>query len=235
MNRFVAFWGVVLSASGVTMYLLLQALGEETFFMSAIYIPPSRLTSYGMMAAGGALVISSLVFKGPGYREMSGEAASRHFARLALANAVAAAVFAIPMLLPPLELPILLTEWPGIYIVVSYTFFVIFAVLGMLAWAVAYRFMPVLFSGEYMDRRSVLLQLAMSEVSVYVFASVLFAAGFRGASLVHDGQVGPVFVGASMEFADIPTAVAIFVMIVSVLLGAANIFRAKKAVPELRA
>ena len=136
------------------------------------------------------------------------------------------------MLAPPLQLPILLTEWPGIYIVVAYAFFVIFGVLGMLAWSVMYHFAPAFFSrGELLDRRSVLLQLILSEVAIYAVSTVLFAAGYTGAREVHDVTFGnPVLnplVGSSMEFSDIPAAVSIFLIIVSVFLGAITIMTGK--------
>ena len=227
MNTYTAFWGGLLAASGVVMHFLILGLGNESFFMSATYLPPAQIVSYGIIGTGVVLFLASFVVKWPRYAEINTEGASRYFGRIALVNALAAAVFVAPMLDPSLELPILLTEWPGIYIVVAYGFFVIVGVLGMLAWSVMYRFTPSFFSREFLDRRSILLQLALSEVGIYVVSTVLFLAGFRGASLVHDGLVGSVFVGASMEFSDIPAAVAIFIVIVSVVLGAANILNGK--------
>jgi len=227
MNTYTATWGALLAASGVVMHYLLLGLGQESFFMAGLYLPPAQVASYGVIAAGIALLLASFVTKWPRYAEISGETASRYFGRIALVNALAAAVFAAPMLVPSLELPILLTEWPGIYIVIAYSFFVMFGVLGMLAWSVMYRSTSEFFSREFLDRRSVLLQLILSQVGIYAMSSVLFAAGYVGASLVHDGKVGSVFVGASMEFSDIPAAVSIFIIIVSVFLGAANILTGK--------
>jgi hypothetical protein len=227
MNTYTATWGALLAASGAVMHYLLLGLGQESFFMAGVYLPPAQVASYGVIAAGIALLLVSVVTKWPRYAEISGETASRYFGRIALVNALAAAVFAAPMLVPSLELPILLTEWPGIYIVIAYSFFVMFGVLGMLAWSMMYRFTPAFFSREFLDRRSVLLQLILSEVGIYAMSAVLFAAGYVGASLVHDGKVGSVFVGASMEFSDIPAAVSIFIIIVSVFLGAANILTGK--------
>ncbi len=209
------------------MHFLLLALGQESFFMSGVYLPPAQIASYVIIGAGAVLLLASLLTRWPVYVGISSETASAYFGRIALINALAAALFAAPMLVPSLELPILLTEWPGIYIVIAYTFFVIFGVLGMLGWSVMYRFTPSFFSRAFLDRRSVLLQLILSEVAVYVVCSVLFFAGYIGASLVHGAQVGSVFVGASMEFSDIPAAVSIFVIIVSVFLGAANILTGK--------
>src|SRR5207248_10353152 len=139
--------------------------------------------SYGIIAAGIALLLASFVTAWPRYVKISNEVASNYFGRIALVNALAAAVFAAPMLVPSLELPILLTEWPGIYIVIAYAFFVIFGVIGMLAWSMMYRFMPAFFSRESLDRRSVVLQLILSEVGIYTLSTFLFAAGYIGASL----------------------------------------------------
>jgi hypothetical protein len=235
MNTFTATWGGLLAASGVVMHFLLLGLGQESFFMSAVYLPPAQIASYGVIAAGVALLIASFVTGWPRYVEVSNDVASRYFGRIALVNALAAAIFAAPMLVPSLELPILLTEWPGIYILIAYTFFVIFGVLGMLAWSVLYHLAPVFFSRRLLDRRSVILQLVLSEVGIYSVSSVLFAAGYTGASLAHDGKVGPVFIGASMEFSDIPAAISIFIIIVSVFLGAAIILYGKGKPTEVRA
>jgi hypothetical protein len=235
MNTFTATWGALLAASGVVMHYLLLGLGQESFFMAGIYLPPAQVASYGVIAAGIVLLLASFVTKWPRYVEISNETASRYFGRIALVNALAAAVFAAPMLMPSLELPILLTEGPGIYIVIAYSFFVVFGVLGMLAWSVMYRFTPSFFSREFLDRRSVLLQLILSEIGIYTVSTVLFAAGYVGASLVHDGKVGTVFIGASMEFSDIPAALAIFIIIVSVFLGAVVILTGKAKTARIQA
>src|SRR6267143_552730 len=235
MNTFTATWGVLLAASGVVMHYLLLSLGQESFFLAGIYLPPAQIASYGVIAAGIVLLVASFLTKWPRHVEISNEVASRYFGRFALVNALAAAVFAAPMLVPSLELPILLTEWPGIYIVIAYSFFVMFGVIGMLAWSMMYRFAPAFFSREFLDRRSVLLQLILSEVGIYTVSTVLFAAGYVGASLVHDGKVGSVFVGASMEFSDIPAAVSIFIVIVSVFLGAISILTGKAKTARIQA
>lgn len=228
MNRYAVTWGILLAASGVTMQFLLIGLGEESFFMAGVYIPPAQFAAYGIIAAGALLVLVGLVTKWPAYLEVTGETASNYFGRLALINSLAAAVFAAAMLDPVLELPILLTKWPGVYIVIAYAFFVIVGVLGMLGWSMMYRFMPSFFSRQSVDKRSVIVQIVLSEVGIYVVCSVLFLAGFVGATLVEQAQVGSVFIGASMEFSDIPAAVSIFIIIVSVFLGAVNILTGKR-------
>src|SRR2546430_6421059 len=101
-------WGCLLAASGVVMRFLLLGLGQESFFMSGFYLPPAQIASYGIISAGIALLLASLVTERPRYSEISNEAASRYFGRIALVNALAAAIFAAPMLVPSLELPILL-------------------------------------------------------------------------------------------------------------------------------
>jgi hypothetical protein len=232
MNRYLAAWGALIAAGGVAMYSLLQALGAETFFMAAFYIPPAQEVAAGVVLAGIVMLIASAIVEWPRYSAVSNEVAARYFARLALANSLAAAVFASAMLIPPLELPILFTEWPGIYIAIAFGSFVGFGVLGMLAWALMYQMLPNFFSRSSLDRRSVILQLLLSEVGIFGVSTILFLAGFTGASLVHDSLAGSVVIGASMEFADIPAAASIFVVIVSVFLGAISILGAKKHVEQ---
>lgn len=229
MNRYLATWGTLVAIAGLTMYLLLLSLGRQTFFMAAFYIPPTQIIAATVAVAGVVMLVSSIVVSWPTFRALSSNLAARYFARLALINALAAAIFASAMLVPPLELPILLTEWPGIYISIAYASFVGFGVLGMLAWAMMYRALPDFFSKSYLDRRSIILQLLLSEAGLLVISTFLFLAGLTGARLIDEGQVGSVFVGASMEFADIPVATSIFVVIVSVFLGAINILTAKSS------
>ncbi len=232
MNRYLAAWGALLAVSGVTMYVLSQALAVETFFMAAYYIPPTQMVAVGLVVVGILLVVTSAFLEWPRYAAMTNEEAARYFVRAALFNTLAAAVFAFAMLIPPLEIPILFTEWPGIYIAISYGSFVGFGVMGMFAWGLMYQMLPSFFSRSLLDRRSVILQLVLSEVGIFVVSSILFSAGFIGATLVHDQTVGAVFIGASMEFADIPAATFIFVIIISVFLGAINIMGAKKTAAQ---
>jgi len=237
MNTYLAIWGALLTLSGVTMHFLLIGMEYVTFFMAPTYLPPAQIASYGVIFSGLVLLLASFVIRWPRYAAISNDAASRYFGRIALVNGLAAAVFVAPMLAPPLELPILLTEWPGIYIVVAYAFFIIFGVLGMLAWSVMYHFAPAFFSRrELLDRRSILVQLFLSEVAVYAVSTVLFLAGYIGAREVHDVTFGnPVLnplVGSSMEFSDIPAAVSIFLIVVSVFLGAITIMTGKVRPPD---
>jgi len=232
MNTYLAIWGVLVTLSGVAMHFILVGLEYVTFFMAPVYLPPAQIVSYGVIVAGLVLLSASFTIRWPRYVTIGNDVASKYFGRIALVNGLAAAVFVAPMLVPPLQLPILLTEWPGIYIVVAYAFFVIFGVLGALAWSVMYHFAPAFFSRrELLDRRSVLLQLILSEVAIYAVSTVLFAAGYTGAREVHDVTFGnPVLnplVGSSMEFSDIPAAVSIFLIIVSVFLGAITILTGK--------
>lgn len=228
MNWYLAFWGGMVAAAGLAMNYLLGALGEQTFFMARYYIPPAVDVSYGVVVVGLLMLLASAFSGWPRYSPIGNEEAGRGFARLALLNAVLAAAFASAMLIPPLRLPILLAQWPGIYIVIAYGSFVGFGVIGMLCWALLFEMLPTFFSRSTVDRRSVILQLALSEIGVLVISTVLFLAGFRGASLVEDGTVGATFVGASMEFADIPVAGSIFLVMISVFLGAFNILSAER-------
>lgn len=237
MNSYLAIWGALLALSGVAMHFLLTGLEYVTFFMAPVYLPPAQIVSYGVIVTGLVLFLASFVMRWPRYATIGNDAASRYFGRIALVNGLAAAVFVSPMLLPPLELPILITEWPGIYIVVAYAFFVIVGVLGMLAWSVMYHFAPAFFSGrELLDRRSVLVQLILSQVAIYAVSTVLFTAGYIGAREVHDVTFGnPVMnplIGSSMEFSDIPAAVSIFLIVVSVFLGAITIMTGKRRPSE---
>lgn len=214
MNRYALAWGAILALSGVVMHLLLNGLREQTFRLSLFNW---QTISFGVIAAGIILAIFGLVSDRPRYAGISSDTAAKYFAWAALVNAVVAAVITAGMLIPPLEFPILFTEWPGIYIFIGYASFILFGVIGMLAWGTLFYLAPKFFSRQLLDRRSFILHLFLSEVGVYVASSVLFYAGFLGATYAHMG-FGAVVVGISIEFADVPAAIGVFIVIVSVFL-----------------
>ncbi len=73
------------------MHFLLLRLGEQSFFMSGVYLPPAQIVSYGVVSARIVLLLASLVIKWPRYIEISSDPASRYFGRMALFHALAAA------------------------------------------------------------------------------------------------------------------------------------------------
>jgi len=225
LNRFVSSVGVFVLGTAPLMYLLLSTLRGETFRGD---IPMWIGFSQVLAVAGAALLLAGSAMRGGPMRLIPTEAGARIFLYSALVNAVAAAAFAAPVLYPGFEFPILITRWPGIYMVIAYTFFVLVGVFGMLAWGVALHLMPSVMDKAEIRRPLLLLQLGMMEAGVYVFAVSAFLGGYIGAVLDYRGT-GDIIVGASMEVAVIPAAIGIFVLVCSTVLGVANVALGKRA------
>ena len=141
-------------------------------------------------------------------------------------NALAAALFTLPLFYPPLDFPILITEWPAIYMIIAYSFFIIFGVLGMMAWSYTYSTFAMILSKENFSRPLVIFQILLSNIGVYGMSISLFLGGYIGAYLAYIGS-GSIIVGANMEFSDIPSAFSIALCIMSVFLGVSNFLRSK--------
>jgi hypothetical protein len=223
LNRFATGLGLVLLVMGILTHLLLGLLKGETFRAGFVIW---QYTGYGLIVGGIVLSIVSFVL--PPFRSgrIDSRVAAKYFGYAALINSVAAAAFTLPLLYPPFEFPILITEWPGIYMIIAYSFFIIFGVLGMLGWSFVYSQLSVLISKENLSTPIIILQLIIANIGIYGAAIFLFLGGLQGSHLAYIGA-GSIIVGASMEFSDIPSAFSIFLCVLSVLIGVVNFARAK--------
>lgn len=147
----------------------------------------------------------------------------RYFAYAAFVNLAAAIAFTTPIFLPRLQFPILLTEWPGIYIYIGYTAFLIGGVLGMLAWALGYYLLSREFERTLCDRRVFLSQIVVTNVGVYVASTFMLVGGYEGAFYAHEG-FGAFIVGKIMEWTVIPSAIGIALSLLGNLVGLVNVF-----------
>lgn len=225
MNRFVSSLGALALGTAPVMYLLLSSLRTETFRGDIpMWIGVSQL----LAVAGVVLLLGGSAMRGGPLSLIPTEAGARIFFYSALVNALAAAVLVAPILDPRFEFPILITRWPGIYMVIAYTFFVLVGVLGMVAWGVTLHLMPSVMDKTAVRKPLLLLQLGMMEVGVYVFAISTFLGGYIGAALAYAGT-GDIIVGASMEVTVIPAAIGIFLLICSTVLGVGNVALGKQS------
>jgi hypothetical protein len=177
-----------------------------------------------VIGAGGVVV--GVVARDTPLRTIDNDGVARLYFRLALINTVSAALFAAPLLDPRLAFPILITRWPGIYMVVAYTFFVLVGILGMLSWGIFFHLLPSMFERTSVRRFWLFAQVVVTEVGVYALAIFMFLGGYIGASLNYSGA-GDFIVGAAMEVAVIPSALGIFMVILGTLIGVTNVLLAK--------
>ncbi len=217
MNRALVSLGAFFLALGFVMPQLLGELMTVTFRAA---IPPWLAVSLPLAVLGGALALAGL--RSGGWGTLDRRTPARYFGYATVVNSVAAVAFILPVLLPRLEFPILITRWPGIYMVTAYLSFLVVGVLGCLGWAVMYGMSPSLFSRETFDRGSVLLHLALTEVGIYGLSTFMFWGGYIGSVFAYNG-VGDTMVGIVMESTVIPSAIFIYASIFALLLGVVTV------------
>jgi hypothetical protein len=226
MRRPFVLLGALTLGSGAAMNLMLGQLRSDFF---RAYLPPWVYVSYATIAAGGILVVAGLALKPAEFKPLNPSRAAGLMARMALLNAAAAALFLGPVLVPSFRLPILITQWPGIYMVLAYFSFLAVGVLGMAAWSVFLMHLPDLLNRSSVGALGFGVQVVMTEFGVYALAISMFLGGYTGSWLAYTGA-GPVAVGAQMEFSVIPSAVSIFMVAAGTFIGVANVFMSGRSV-----
>ncbi len=227
MRRPFVYLGVLALGSGVTMNLLLGQLRSDFF---RAYLPPWVYASYASVALGVAFVLAGVAARASEPGILPGAKAGGYMGRLALVNAVAAACFLAPVVVPSFRLPILITQWPGIYMVLAYFSFVVVGVLGMAGWSLMFIHLPEIFGRVGVGSLGLATQVVMTEAGVYGLAISMFLGGYVGSWLAYTGA-GPVAVGAQMEFSVIPSAVSIYLVAAGTVVGVVNILISGRSVP----
>jgi hypothetical protein len=225
VRRIIIIAGVILAASGAAMNELLTLLRMETFRAD---LPPWMNASFVVAGAGIIFILGGAALPKRELERIDVMNAARYFVYVAVVNTVAAAVFSLPVLIPTFEFPILITRWPGIYMVIAYTFFIVVGVLGTFAWSVFYRWIPDFFTRGSVFRAVFLFQISAMEVGIYLMSVFMFLGGYVGSALVNQG-LGDTVIGTAMEFTVIPSALGIFLSIMSALAGVANVLVSKKS------
>lgn len=156
------------------------------------------------------------------YAKVDLERVVKYFVYACFVNLAAAIAFTAPVFLPRLQFPILLTEWPGIYIYIGYSAFLIAGVLGMLAWAATYYFLWKVFNKNSCDKRVLFSQIIITNVGVYIASTFMFIGGYQGAFYAHE-DFGAFIVGKIMEWTVIPSAIGIALSLLGNIFGLANV------------
>ena len=224
MNKPVTISGALVCGSGFVMWFLVSLLRSETY-RAAIVVYEYCAFVVGIL--GAAIFVVGLVAKGVELSSIDTEGVARFYFRLTLINTISAALFAAPIVDPRLEFPILITRWPGVYMVIAYTFFVIIGILGTLGWGVIFHMLPMMFDRSSVRRFWLIVQIGVTEVGVYMIAIFMFLGGYIGASLNYVGD-GDYIVGAAMEPAVIPAAIGIFLVVLGTIMGVANVLLARR-------
>ncbi len=219
MRRQFVYLGALALGSGATMNLLLAQLRSDFF---RAYLPPWVYVSYGTIAFGVILVVFGIRSQPRGPDVLRAAKAGSYMAKLALANALGAACLVAPVVFPSFRLPILITQWPGIYMVLAYFSFLVVGVLGMAGWSSIFAHLPETFGKDAVGGVGFAAQVLMTEVGVYALAISMFLGGYVGSWLSYTGA-GPVAVGAQMEFSVIPSAVSIYLVAAGTIVGVVNV------------
>lgn len=225
MNKAVTISGAIVCASGLAMFFLVGLLRSETYRAAIVIYEYSALV---VGAIGVGVLVIGLLARDSPLGTVDTQGVARFYFRLAMINTISATLFAAPVLDPRFEFPILITRWPGIYMVIAYTFFIIVGILGTLCWGILFHLLPNMFDRSRVRRFWLFVQVGVTEVGVYLLAIFMFLGGYIGASMNYVGD-GDFIVGAAMEVAVIPAALGIFLVVLGTLIGVANVLLAKSA------
>ena len=228
MRRQVVYLGAFALGSGAAMDLMLGQLKSDFF---RAYLPPWLFVSYGVAALGGVILVLGLRMKPTERPPLTPARAGSVMARFAMLNAAVAALLLAPVLVPSFRLPILITQWPGIYMVLAYFSFLTVGVVGMAVWSVFIVHTPEMLGRGAVGALWFAVQVGMTELGVYLLAVSMFLGGYVGSWLAYTGA-GPVAVGAEMEFSVIPSAVGIFMVAAGTFIGILNVTRTGRQVRD---
>jgi hypothetical protein len=222
MRKSILIMGLYLLLFGLILPLLLNQLAAVTFRGD---IPPWRTASYPIAVVGLLLVIIGLPVRTSSYIDASYIAKAYLYATLI--NMIAAVVFITPVLVPSLEFPILITRWPGIYMVTAYFSFIVVGILGSLGWFVIYSNFKRLFNRYIFDKESCILQFALYQIGIYGLAFFMFWGGYTGSALSYEGAQDAM-VGIVMESTVIPSALFIYTIMFASAIGVVTLLSGKQ-------
>ncbi|HEY6282836.1 MAG TPA: hypothetical protein VIW22_02825, partial [Nitrososphaerales archaeon] len=171
------YLGALALGSGGAMNILLGQLRSDFF---RAYLPPWVNVSYGTIVLGAFLVILGVSLKPRSPDVLGATKAGSHMAKLALANTLGAACLVAPVIVPSFRLPILLTQWPGIYMVLAYFSFLVVGVLGMAGWSSMFVHLQETLGKDGIGRVGFAAQVLLTEVGVYALAISMFFGGYVG-------------------------------------------------------
>ena len=151
----------------------------------------------------------------------------KYFFQIFLINTAITIIVAIPVLIPSLAFPILITEWPGIYMIIGFFSLIICGILGFCGWAITYFLILKIYKVEFTNKNLVFTQIVLCESGILLTAIFMYWGGYVGASAAHAGMA-EFIIGEIMEFAVVPSGLGIGLQIVGNLTGLINVFLTMK-------
>lgn len=148
---------------------------------------------------------------------------SRFFIYATLFNLLVALGITIPIIVPEFTFPLVLTDWPGTWIFISYFLFLIVAVLGSLGWAVLLDFVKRRFNREYVNRYMAEAHLTLSYIGIYGQTTLMFVVGYRGGYAALLGYGHATITQGVIGWMVVPIGVFIFLFLIGTLIGVANV------------
>lgn len=160
-----------------------------------------------------------------------------------LLNALVAIIFAIPLTIandfgkiepidvsfayvfgtwPRMPFPVAAADFPGTWLFLSYTLFILVGIVGFFAWAAVYYFQSAILGKTYTNRALSGLHLLIETAGVYVATIMFFSAGFFGGAARLSGIQGVAIINSLISWTVIPTAVGMILGILGNLLGVIN-------------
>lgn len=162
------------------------------------------------------------------------ERMARYFAYIALVNALAAALFTTPILVPTFGIPLIAGIFPGTWMLIAYLAFLAVGVMGMVGWAAMYYLASRLMGKKNTTKMFAIMHLVIVEVSVYGVATLMSAAGWIGGQALRQG-LAVAAVGFLIEWLILPTGAFVALVVFGQALGILNMIntlRAKSVEPS---
>ncbi|MBM3897439.1 MAG: hypothetical protein FJ358_02795 [Thaumarchaeota archaeon] len=150
------------------------------------------------------------------------ERMARYFMYVSLVNALAAALFTTPILVPTFGIPLIAGIFPGTWTLIAYLAFLAVGVMGMVGWSAMYYLTSRLLGKKNTTKTFAIMHLVIVEVSVYGFATLMSAAGWIGGQALRQG-LAVAAVGFLIEWLILPTGAFVGLVVFGQVLGILNI------------
>ena len=112
----------------------------------------------------------------------------KYFFQIFLINTAITILVTIPVLIPSLAFPILITEWPGIYMIIGFFSLLICGIFGFCGWTITYFLISKIYNIKFTNRNLVFTQIILFESGILLTSIFMYWGGYIGASAAHSGM-----------------------------------------------
>ena len=161
-------------------------------------------------------------------REVAIEQIVRWCIYIAVLNLTVSVAITVPVIVPEFTFPLILTIWPGTWILIAYFVFLIVAVLGFLGWALLLGLMRKYFGRVALNKYLTITHLSLTLFGVYGETSLMFTVGYLGgyAALVGIGRA--VITQQIIGWMVVPIGIFIYLYLLGTIAGIASLFFARR-------